>query len=373
MTDLPPIDPFAPILDAVATRAALRPDPQTGAGDDGLDREIAALAEAGILRAPIRRTGQGFSYDFDRRRSLPLLVRLGGADLSLGRLVEGHLNALQLVALYGGAAQQRRVAEAVDGGALMGVWGADGAAPLRCERGSDGSLRLHGAKRYCSGLGLVSLAVVSHTAEDGTLNLLLVDVAEPARADRAPWRMRGMRASRSGDYDFEGMALGADAVLGAPDDYRREPFFVGGIWRCAAVQLGAIERIVSGTVEALQVAGRADHPLQLARIGEAILAARDARLQVTAAAEAVEEAGEGRGDAALATSLAGFARLRVESAGMTAVALAERSVGLGMFCEGHALERPTRDLSVYLRQANPDQLLLGHTRHLLTRLPEIFR
>jgi hypothetical protein len=33
----------------------------------------------------------------------------------------------------------------------------------------------------------------------------------------------------------------------------------------------------------------------------------------------------------------------------------------------------TRDLSVYLRQANPDHLLLDHTRQLMARLPEIFR
>ncbi|WP_062209803.1 acyl-CoA dehydrogenase family protein [Aureimonas sp. AU12] len=369
MTCLAPDEPIRAAIAALAERSLTRADPHPGEGDDGIAQEIVALARAGILKLPIRRHDAGYAYDLPYRRALPLLVGLGGADLSLGRLVEGHLNALQLVALYGDPDQQRRTADAVEAGVLMGVWGADGTPPFAPEVREDSEIRLHGSKRYCSGLGLLSLALVPYTAEDRTLRLLLVDVADPARSDASAWRMRGMRASRSGAFDFEGLHLPPGAEVGAPDDYRREPFFVGGIWRCAAAQLGAVERIVQLSVETLQASGRAEHPLQLARIGEAILAARDARLQVEAAAAAVES----DGDPKLATSLAAFSRLRVEAAGMLVIALAERAIGLALFADGHPLERMTRDLSVYLRQANPDHLLLDHTRQLMARLPEIFR
>jgi alkylation response protein AidB-like acyl-CoA dehydrogenase len=165
------------------------------------------------------------------------------------------------------------------------------------------------------------------------------------------------------------MEIEADSIVGEPNDYRREPFFMGGIWRCAAVQLGAIERLVSGFVAELRAMDRLDHPLQSARVGEAILAARDARLQVEAAVAAVE----GDRDPNLAASLAVFARLRVESAGLAVIQLVERGLGLAAFGEAHPLARPIRDLSTYLRQANPDAVLLEHARKLAARLPEIFR
>ncbi|WP_427024325.1 acyl-CoA dehydrogenase family protein [Aureimonas ureilytica] len=352
-------------LGEIEELAAARADGHEADPTDELD----ALRRHGCLAAPLRPDGAGFAYHYPARRALPVFVALGGADLSLGRLFEGHANALQLVSLFGRADQKAIVRARVEAGALMGVWGADGRPPFTAQPTEDGTLRLAGSKRYASGLGAVSLALVPLTDAKGRLCLFLVDVDDPDRLDFSSWHMRGMRASRSGTFRFDGMEIPAGAALGAPDDYRREPFFMGGIWRCAAVQLGAIERIVRGLVEGLRETGRLDHPLQSARVGEAILAARDARLQVEAAARAVE----GGEEAELAASLAVFARLRVESAGLAVIALAERGLGLSAFAEDHPLARPIRDLSTYLRQANPDAALLDHARRLSARLPEIFR
>lgn len=359
------LDGTARAIAEITTLATERPD---GLEAD-LSPELDVLRRYGCLTAPMRPQAQGFDYSYPAKRALPFFVALGGADLSLGRLFEGHANALQLVSLFGRPEQKALVRSRVEAGALLGIWGADASPPFAVERLEGGRLRLRGAKRFASGLGSVSLALVPLTDSEGRLCLLLLDVDDPSRMDLESWHMRGMRGSRSGTYRFEGLEVSDSVFLGEPDDYRREPFFMGGIWRCAAVQLGAIERIVSGFAGELRAMNRLDHPLQSARIGEAIMAARDARLQVEAAARAVEGAEE----AELAASLAVFARLRVEQAGLSVIQLAERGLGLAAFTESHPLARPIRDLSTYLRQANPDAVLVEHARRLAARLPEVFR
>ncbi|RIX98178.1 acyl-CoA dehydrogenase [Aureimonas flava] len=302
---------------------------------------------------------------------LKVLSAIGGRDLSAARLLEGHLNSLQLVALYGDAGQQARVLEAVRGGGLLGVWGADALVPLRFEKGAVRPRRLEGAKRYASGAGTVGLAIVP-VDEDGALHLLLLDTGDATRVDLSSWDHRGMRATASGTYDFTGMEVGSGDVLGQPDDYRREPFFVGGIWRCAAAQLGAIEAIVAGMTRELFGSGRDAHPLQMARIGEAIREARTARLWVEDAAKQVETCAPDmqKADIDRVVAYSAYARLATEAAAMKVIDLAERAIGLGSFAIGHPVEALTRDLAVYIRQANPDAVLLGHGRVLARDLLE---
>lgn len=306
----------------------------------------------------------GFSYSAPWREALGWLSAIGGADLSTARLFEGHLNALQLVSLYGTAAQQRETLDKVRDGAFLGVWGADGAEPARLVRAEAGRAVLTGTKRYASGVGVLDLAVVPVPDEDGAQQLLLLSVDEPERADVSSWNHRGMRRTLSGTYDFGGLTVAPEDRLGAPGDYAREPYFVGGIWRCAAAQLGALEAIVTHVVRGLHASGRDAHPLQTARIGTAILKGRTARLWVEDAASRIETLPEESPaeDIRRAVALSAFARLGVEAASMEIIDLAERALGLGSFAAAHPVEALTRDLSVYIRQANPDAVLAEHGR-----------
>lgn len=361
------IDRWAPVMGGIEETA--RRVAEATRREDRPEDGLAVLRERGLLEIGAGETAQGYRYDLPWRVALALLARIGGADLSLGRLLEGHLNALQLVALYGSTDQKRHVLDRVRAGTLLGVWGADTVPRFAVE--GTGELRLSGAKRYASGLGLVGLALVPYEDDQRVSHLLLLPVDETSRADAAIWRMSGMRGSRSGAYHFEDLRVDeAAARVGQPGDYRREPFFVGGIWRCAAAQLGAVERLVEILVADLSASERLQHPLQSARVGEAIMAARDARLNVEAAAEAVET---GTVDADLAVSFAALARLRVEKAALAVIEIAQRGIGLAGFHEDHPAERILRDLQVYLRQANPDALLLDHARRLSRRLPDLFR
>ncbi|GJD85178.1 hypothetical protein HPGCJGGD_3064 [Methylobacterium haplocladii] len=47
------------------------------------------------------------------------------------------------------------------------------------------------------------------------------------------------------------------------------------------------------------------------------------------------------------------------------IELAQRSVGLSGFLEGHPLERRVRDLATYLRQPAPDYALAQAAGHIL--------
>ncbi|TXM88265.1 acyl-CoA dehydrogenase family protein, partial [Methylobacterium sp. WL116] len=97
-------------------------------------------------------------------------------------------------------------------------------------------------------------------------------------------------------------------------------------------------------------------PHQRARLGQAATAAETARLFVEHAARlATTEPVEG--DRAVA--YVALARGAVERAGLDAIELAQRSVGLSGFLEAHPLERLVRDLATYLRQPAPDGALVS--------------
>ena len=328
---------------------------------------VDALRAAGLLRAPLCSRPDGeIGYALPASVAIAVLSRLGGADLSLARLYEGHLNALQLIVLHGNAIQRRALDEATRAGALYGVWGADGFPGFSANAQPDGSLALSGTKRYASGLGLVTKALVPFMAGPDGMRMVLVGADEPKRYDLAVWTMRGMAGSRSGTYDFESLIVEADSEIGMAGDYQKEPHFVGGIWRCAAAQLGAIERLVTLLVEGLKASNRFDHPLQTARVGEAIMTARTARLWIEDAARRVERATTPE-EISRAVSLAAYARLQTEAAGMTVIDLVERGIGLSSFARKHPAEARGRDLAVYLRQANPDAMLLEHARVLASQ------
>ena len=323
---------------------------------------VAALAASGLLSAPLRQDRDGIvAYTLPASVAIAVLSRLGGADLSLARLYEGHLNALQLIVLYGSDPQREALDETARAGVLYGVWGADGCPVFSATVRANGSLALSGAKRYASGLGFVTKALVPFTAGAAGMRMLLVDTNASERGDLSSWNMRGMTGSRSGTYDFEGVTVDGGAEVGVAGDYQREPYFVGGIWRCAAAQLGAVERLVALLVASLKASNRFDHPLQTARIGQAILSARTARLWIEDAAGRVEIARDAEA-IDRAVSLSAYARLQTEAAGMTVVDLVERGIGLPAFAHGHPAEALSRDLAVYLRQANPDAVLLEHAR-----------
>ena len=271
----------------------------------------------------------------DPRRLCARLVAVAEANLPAARLIEGHVNALHLIELYGDGPRD-------DG--LHGVWGADGDPPLACRAG-----RLEGGKRYASGLGVVSRAVVSVGSGD-RCRLVVVDVSDPACHRPAAWTAVGMRATLSGEVDLTGLA---PEWLGAPGDYMREPHFVGGVWRIAALQLGGALGLLRAARDGLAARGRLDADAQVARLGPLVGRAMAAFGLVERAA-AIASGSEGRADPERAVMLSSQARLLTEELAQDAVAAVERSLGLPHFDADAETGRIARDLATYCRQVARD-------------------
>jgi hypothetical protein len=163
-----------------------------------------------------------------------------------------------------------------------------------------------------------------------------------------------MRAAVTGAVDFTGCTASANARLGKPGDYLREPDFSAGAWRGSAVALGGLCSLLDEAKSQLQAAGRLDNPHHLQRLGGAMIACETSRLWLRQAARTAE----GRsGEPSEIVSYIGLSRIAIESACLDAMRLVQRSLGLSAFRRGNPVERICRDLSTYLRQPAPDDVL----------------
>lgn len=270
---------------------------------------------------------------------LRLLYAAGRHDLPLGRLFEGHVDALQIVSRYGTASQRDAAAATAQRGGLFGVWNADlPGEPLRLDDGA-----LHGGKGFASGAGLLGHALVS-VDRDGGRQLILLDLARtPPSIDKSWWRTIGMARSETHLVRWAGALLDAGDLIGSPGDYVREPWFSGGALRFAAVQAGGVAALVDHVAAHLVATGRAADPHQAGRLAALYGLAQAAAAAVRSAAS----------DAATLARVSA-ARVAVYEAADAAIAIAQQAVGVqGMFVD-HPLSRTLTDLAVYIRQPGPD-------------------
>ncbi|GAA0734834.1 acyl-CoA dehydrogenase [Sphingomonas japonica] len=310
---------------------------------------MALLERAGLHRryAPVTVGGESFADEHSRYAALrDDLRRVGRGDLSTGRLYEGHVNALLLFEWYASAVQLEWLAGALDRGAVFGVWATEAPPGVGIVPDAAG-YRMTGAKRFASGAGGIDYAVVTARPPSGERRAVVVAAGDATRTDASGWRVRGMRASMSGEYDLSDMVVGEDALLGAPGAYDLEPRFTAGAWRFTAVQLGGIEALLAEVRAGMSDAARAD-PLSRAAFGAAVVATRTAFLWVR---EAAEHASRNSDDA---IAMARMARGVVERAGLDVMEHAARLIGTRSAFDGGRIDRITRDLSLYLRQAGPD-------------------
>jgi len=213
-----------------------------------------------------------------------------------------------------------------------------------------GGWRLTGAKSFATGAGHIDRALITARRPDGTKALIRVDITgQDDRVDASGWAVRGMRGTVSGLFDFTGMTIAPDDVIGQPGDYEREPRFTAGAWRFTAVQLGAVEAVLRHWRDHLVASGKGDDPVQRVRFAAAVAATRSAGLWVARAARLAEAARPNAIPHVLMT------RGIVEDAGLLTMEGAARAVGTASFFAGSRIDRITRDLGLYLRQPVPDQ------------------
>jgi alkylation response protein AidB-like acyl-CoA dehydrogenase len=343
----------------LADRCALSAE-KPDAGRRNLSLEFGWLREAGFLSVPVPRALGGKAWGVEPgtwRHLLRLLKIIGRGNLSVGRIYEGHINAFQLILQWGSSEQIETAAEDVRNGCLFGVWNTeapnDGLILTEVVSGTQ-RFRLSGAKTFGSGASILQ-RVFANATMDGGWQMCLVPLDRvQVKCDTDSWQPLGMRATESIRVNFDGVELDSAALIGAPGDYNREPWFSGGAIRFAAVQLGGAEAIAEASRQFLQQQNRVEDPHQAIRSGEIAALLETGNLWLDGAAS--------RAEAATAfphefVAYAGLMRRTVERIGLEVMEHAIRSSGARALLRPNSLERLVRDLTMYLRQPAPDFIL----------------
>ncbi|WP_254448494.1 acyl-CoA dehydrogenase family protein [Spirosoma rhododendri] len=116
-TTLPGTDAFDALVDRIAAAA-----PDTDAEGCFPTDAFQWLTDAGLLAVTL----PGEPLDFQRgqtARLLTLLSRIGSANLAVGRVYEGHINALYLIHLYATPDQRQRWYADVREGGICSAFG----------------------------------------------------------------------------------------------------------------------------------------------------------------------------------------------------------------------------------------------------------
>lgn len=314
---------------------------------------VAALGAAGALVGDL---------PFDRQ--LDLVRAVARADGSVGRILDGHLNAVERLRLLAGADDpdlRDDLAAIATGELWLGLWGADPLPQEGCPAtltGRPGSFRLSGTKVFCSGAGGVHRAAVLVRAPDrvGAPWLAYVDVTAGVTVDRAWFRGAGMRASESHRVEFEDAPV--IAVLGAPGELSREPWFSRDAVRTAASWAGMADAAVTDAIAALAAK---PNPGEL----ESLAAGRILTAQRTIDLWLARAATDAAGDPASLVDTSALLRDAVRGCALTILDEAGRACGSRPFATGSPLDRARRDLELLLLQHRLDPLVARRGRRAL--------
>ena len=312
---------------------------------EGPFRDLASARVLGMT-APGPAGDRGVSFGEEWR----VLRAVAGADGSVGRILDGHFNAVERVGVLAPEPLRSAELEAVAAGELrLGVWGAD---PIPGEgepaRLSDDGSRVSGVKTFCSGSTGLDRALVLVRRPDGTPGpplVAYVDLSEGIEVDTGWFKAHGMRCSESHRIVFDGTPV--LAVLGEPGELLREPFFSRDAVRTAVTWAGIADLAVDSALDVLAAKSASREPDDLVSLAAGrMLTARgtnDRWLEFAAA----------RADADPGASLSDFStqlREAVASGCRSILDEAARAVGSLPFATAGPLDRAKRDLELFLLQ-----------------------
>jgi alkylation response protein AidB-like acyl-CoA dehydrogenase len=329
--------------------------------------DVAALAKSGALLSVVPTLMGGLGIGTEPARATDtarVLALIGSGSIALGRIFEGHLNALRLVMRNAAPSLCRIAATDARAGHLHALWVTDGPTPLRFAPIENG-IELTGEKQFCSAAGNATRAVVTAAGPAGETRLLLLPLQRGEVARKLPTGLQGVRSAGTGRVDFSGVRHDASVLFGTPEIYLAEPEFSAGAWRASAVTAGALSALTEATRAELEGRGRADAPEQRQRLGRMFINAQTALLWLQHVAPVAEDPAQ---TPELATATVNLARIAIEAACTDSIQLAQRSLGLSAFLESNPVERICRDIATYLRQPAPDEALAAAAAY-FTRNP----
>ncbi len=345
------------------------------AATDSVDKfpveTLRKISENSLLSAPLPKRFGGANLGLEAGANhalLQILKHFGRGNLVVGRVYEGHFNALLLIKLFGSDEQIERFAADAKNGRLFGVWNTEAGDGVKISLHENGKFRFTGAKTFATGTDFVTRPIVNGALPDGGWQMSIVPLDEiKTKADALWWNPMGMRATRSFKMDFTDAEIEGKNLLGSTGNYYEQPWFSGGSIRFAAVQFGAAEAIFDETRKYLQMLGRIDDPYQKTRLGEMAILIETGNLWLKSAAEQLDEYMKNPSNERSENFLAyaNMMRSAIEKICVETMNLCQKSVGARGLNQPFHFERIIRDLTIYLRQPAPDAALADAGRYVL--------
>lgn len=322
-------------------------------GGTGPDFGRGRAGDALRVRAAARATASGWSsQEHTLLQTWQQLAAFGRRDLVYARLVEGHLDAVGILAEAG----RRPIDDAV-----YGVWasGSQGTG-LQAEPTGAG-YRVSGLLRYCTGADWVDRVLVTARTVHGAALLFDLPVTPQQWTIRpGTWLAVGMDLSDSVDVEVDVEVTAQDQVGPGGFYLDRPGFALGGIG-VAAVWLGGAAGVLDAVSSGLH--RFEPDPHQLAHLGAMRVAVEQADALLSRAAQ---EAGDLAPEALAATALT--CRAGVDSCVQEVLNRAPRLTGPTPLCRDGDFAHRLADLAVYVRQQHAERDLAAIGRHQLSQV-----
>jgi alkylation response protein AidB-like acyl-CoA dehydrogenase len=265
------------------------------------------------------------------------LARWSSIDLSLGRLCEGHGDAIAILAESDMKPFDVRVS--------YGVWAARGPRSRTIAARVGRGWQLSGSKEFCSGSSILDRALV--TAET-PLGYLLFDVAVNEvviASHEGSWPATGMADSLSLTLDFGGELVEDAQVVGPAGFYTQRPGFWFGGAGVAACWYGGAVGLVNDLVDSLSPEPN-EHVL--ADLGHAVSSLESMRSVLKSVAQGFDDDPLDEGRQAQFRAL--VARQVVHDGATDVLARVASAGGARPLCHNEVEARRAADLYVYLAQ-----------------------
>jgi alkylation response protein AidB-like acyl-CoA dehydrogenase len=289
------------------------------------------------------------------REEFSVVRQVAHADASVGRVYDGHLNAVERLLVQAPEATRATDLPAIQRGELIaGVWGGDprpgeGDPAQIVRRG--GVETLCGVKTFCSGAGGLDRALVLARDPDGDKpSAVWIDVSDSdtITIDREWYQSSGLRGSASHRVIFHDAPV--IARFGPPGGLLQQPWFARDALRTAASWAGMVDTAYAATIRELRQRARTGDLEGLA-VGRMLTAVRTIDAVLEQAAGATDAARTDLAATALHTSAA------ISLAARTVLEEAARACGSHPFATGGELDRTRRDLNLFLLQHRLDPML----------------
>jgi alkylation response protein AidB-like acyl-CoA dehydrogenase len=302
-----------------------------------------------------------------------LTKEVAKADLALARCWEGHANSL--VILDGMASHQQKSRwfhGVVQRGEKWVAWSGEPPSRAPGEKASfgthiekvDGGWIVDGSKAFCTSAGGADWAILLvHTAGPGGarhssgpaegLMLMACDLSDPSVSfDGSWWDPIGMRATVSHLVRFARTFIPDANVIGYPGQYLTEAWQTCFAPHYAASFLGAAEAAYDYALDAVRAANKGEDPYVTHRVAKMAMNVETAHLWLRHVARLWE-----RGEYTEARLAGARARHLVEHLAQETVEHAVRACGARALNKPSPVERIYRDLAIYIRHDNDDQVL----------------